>query len=150
VPKTTRWLIDVEGSDGEQTWDMANMTCAALEDIAEMVGFLKDLRVQVKRSGTNRQTRYSIIAVGTQTPPPEEPIDFSQLVDEIKRLCALAGMDSKQEIKLFLTEVEPDLKTKPADVQFRAFYEYIDKETKDLQKPDEPQPEEPTDISSYF
>jgi len=129
---------------------MANLTFSGLEDVAEMVGFLKDLRVQVKRSGTGRQTRYSIIPVGTQTPPPEEPTDFSQLVDKIRSLCALAGMDAKQEINLFLTEVQPELKTKPADVQFRAFYEYIDKETRDLRHVDEPQPKEPTDISSYF
>ncbi len=26
VPVSTRWHVNVEGSDGQQTWDMSNMT----------------------------------------------------------------------------------------------------------------------------
>lgn len=150
VPKSTRWHIQVEGPDGQQTWDMANLTFSALEDVAEMVGTLHNLTVQVKRHGTGRQTRYSIVPTEARPAPTEAPTDFTKLVDEIKRLCALAGMDTKQELKLFLSEVEPDLARAPADKQMRAFYEYIKEETKDTQPVDEPQPEEPADISSYF
>ena len=129
---------------------MSNTTFFGVEDVAAMVGHLAGLRLRVTRHGTGMKTRYSVLPITGEEKAPEEKRNLAWCAGEIKRLCALANMDPKQELKLFLSEVASDLVNADQVTQMQAFYKYIDQETKDLQQPDEPPPDEQEDIGRYF
>ena len=150
VKKTLRWTVLTRYEGEELPWETSNTTFFGVEDVAEMVGGLKDLRLRVTRHGTGMKTRYSVLPItGEQLAPGIEKSPDTYAAD-IKRLCALANMDPKQELKLFLADVAPHLADAALPVQMQRFYFYIDKETKDLQPVDEPPPDEPQDIGRYF
>ncbi|MBA7660478.1 hypothetical protein ES703_68480 [subsurface metagenome] len=129
---------------------MSNTTFFGVEDVAEMVGGLQDLRLRVTRHGTGMKTRYSVLPITGEEERPKKEWSIEWGVAEIERLCALANMDPKQELKLFLTKVAPNMAEAAPVIQMHAFFDYIDKETKDLQHVDEPPPDEPQDIGRYF
>ena len=145
-----RWTVDARHEGEETSWEMSNTTFFGVEDVAEMVGHLEDLRLRVTRHGTGMKTRYSVLPITEEEKAPKKETTADEYASEIKRLCALANMDPKQELKLFLTEVSPQLAEAPPTIQMRAFYDYINAETKNLQQPDEPPPDEPQDIGRYF
>ncbi len=150
LTRTLRWTVLTKCEGEELPWEMSNTTFFGVEDVAEMVGSLKDLRLRVTRHGTGMKTRYSVLPITGEEKAPETTDEMDILARDIRALCKLANMDPKQELKLFLSEIAPDLADKPQIAQMRAFYWYIDKETIDLQEVDEPQPEEPQDIGRYF
>lgn len=150
VKKTLRWTVLTECEGEELPWEMSNTTFFGVEDVAEMVGGLKDLRLRVTRHGTGMKTRYSVLPITGEEKAPETKRDMRWYAAEVKRLCALGKMDPRQELNLFLKEVAPGLAESRPIIQIQAFYEYIDKETKDLQHVDEPPPDEPQDIGRYF
>lgn len=150
VKQSLRWTIDTRYEGEEIPWEMSNQCFFGVEDVATMVGHLKGLSLRVTRYGTGLKTRYSVLPITGEEKAPEEEYTIDWLAAKIKSLCALANMDPKQELKLFLTEIEPGLATTTPYFQMQAFYKYIDKETKDLQQPDEPPPDEPQDIGRYF
>jgi len=115
-----------------------------------MVEHLKDLRLHVTRYGTGLKTRYSVLPITGEEKAPEKKRNLTWYVAEIKRLCALDNMDPKQELKLFLTKVQPQWADADEATQLPEFYRYIDSETQGLQPPNEPPPEEPQDIGRYF
>jgi len=148
--RALRWTVQTKCEGEELPWEMSNTTFFGVEDVAEMVGHLQGLRLRVTRHGTGMKTRYSVLPITGEEKAPEEKRNLAWFAGEIKRLCALANMDPKQELKLFLSEVASDLVNADQVTQMQAFYKYIDQETKDLQQPDEPPPEEPEDIGRYF
>lgn len=150
VKKTLRWTVLTRCEGEELPWETSNTTFFGVEDVAEMVGGLKDLRLRVTRHGTGMKTRYSVLPITGEEKAPAERRDFTWYTDEIKRLCKLANMNPKQELKLFLAEVKPVAINYTRIDQMRAFYDYINEETQDFQKPDEPPPDEPQDIGRYF
>jgi len=150
VRRTKRWEILARCQGEEVPWAMSNTTMYGVEDVAEMAGHLKDLRLRVTRHGTGRKTRYSVLPLIGQEEESETDLPLHWYVDETKRLCALADMDAKQELKRFLTEVSPSSATAKPDVQVRAFYAYIADKTGTERDEDEPPPEEPEDIGHYF
>lgn len=150
VRRTPRWTVLARCEGEEISWRMSNTTFFGVEDVAEMVGGLKNLRLRVTRHGTGKKTRYSVLPITGEEKAPEKKRDIAWYAAEVKRLCALDNMDAKQELNLFLSKVEPkDLHLSPTE-RMRAFYEYIDDETKDLQHVDEPPPDEEQDIGRYF
>jgi len=150
VRKTLRWTVLTLCEHEELPWEMSNTTFFGVEDVAAMVGHLKDLRLRVTRYGTGLKTRYSVLPITGEDKAPKQDPSMAWYASEIKRLCALANMDPKQELKLYLTEVAPDMADADPFVRMQCFYQYIDKETMDLQEPDEPPPDEPQDIGRYF
>lgn len=150
VRKTLRWSVLTLCEGEELPWEMSNTTFFGVEDVAAMVGHLKDLRLRVTRHGTGMKTRYSVLPITGEEETAEIERTTAWYAKEVKRLCTLAKMDAKQELKLFLSEVEPDLAKLPAISQMRAFYVYINETTEDFQAPDEPPPDEPQDIGRYF
>jgi len=148
--RSIRWTVDTKCEGEELPWEMSNTTFFGVEDVAEMVGHLKDLRLRVTRHGTGMKTRYSVLPLTGEETPHEKDVTLAWYVQEIKGLCKLAGMDPKQELKLFLTEIEPGAADYTPLDQMRAFHAYIDAETHDLQHPDEPPPDEEQDIGRYF
>ncbi len=150
VKKSLRWTILTKCEGEELPWEMSNRCFFAVEDVAEMIGHLPGLRLRVTRHGSGLKTRYSVLPITGEEKAPEKEYDPGWYADKIKRLCKLANMDPKQELKLFLTNVAPNLVDAPVLSQMAAFCAYIDEETKDLQPPDEPPPDEPQDIGRYF
>jgi len=150
VKKTLRWTVLTKCEGEELPWEMSNTTFFGVEDVAEMVGGLKDLRLRVTRHGTGMKTRYSVLPITGEEKAPEKKHDIDWYANEVKRLCALGNMDPKQELKLFLTEIARASQLASPIIQMRAFYDYIDQETKDLQHVDEPPPGKPQDIGRYF
>ncbi|GAI91364.1 unnamed protein product, partial [marine sediment metagenome] len=134
--RTPRWTVLVKCENEEQAWEMSNTTFFGVEDSAEMVGGLKDLRLRVTRYGSGLKTRYSVLPITGEEKAPEGERSEGWYAAEIKRLCALANMDPKQELKLFLTKVQPSISEAPPAAQMAAFWEYINQETKDLQHVD--------------
>ena len=150
VRRATRWEVLARYQDEEVPWAMSNQTFYGVEDVAEMTGCLKGLLLRVTRHGTGKTTRYSVLPLIGQKEESETDLPLHWYVDETKRLCALADMDAKQELKRFLTEVSPSSATAKPDVQVRAFYAYIADKTGTGRDEDEPPPEEPRDIGDYF
>lgn len=150
VKKTLRWSVDTRCEGEELPWEMSNTTFFGVEDVAAMVGGLKDLRLRVTRHGTGMKTRYSVLPITGEEKAPEKREDMDWYANEVRRLCDLANMNPKQELKLFLTDVAPVLREAEPLEQMRSFYLYINQETKDLQPPDEPPPDEEQDIGRYF
>jgi len=148
--RSIRWTILTKCEGEEIPWEMSNTTFFGVEDVAEMATYLSGLRLRVTRHGTGLKTRYSVLPITGEEKAPTGRDDADWYANEIKRLCALGNMDPKQELKLFLESVEPGIEADTRDVKMRAFYNYINEETKDLQPPDEPPPDEPQDIGRYF
>ncbi len=150
LKRTIRWSVSAKCEGEELPWEMSNRVFFGVEDVAEMVGGLKDLRLRVTRHGTGMKTRYSVLPISSLEPPPDEEKSMAWLIEEIKRLCALDNRDAKQEYKLFFAEVVPGVTYATPLDKMRTFYNYINEETKDLQPVDEPPPDEPQDIGRYF
>jgi len=150
VKKTLRWTVLTKCEGEELPWETSNTTFFGVEDVAEMVGGLKDLRLRVTRHGTGMKTRYSVLPITGEEKAAEDRPSIDWYAAEIKRLCALANMNPEQELRLFRTEIEPEVVSMTPWAQMHAFHNYIDQETKDLQAPDEPPPDEPQDIGRYF
>ncbi len=148
--KVLRWTILTRYEGEELPWEMSNTTFFGVEDVAEMVSGLKDLHLRVTRYGSGLKTRYSVLPITGEEERPKKEWSLEWGVAEIKRLCALANMDPKQELELFLTEIEPGAAKYTPFERMHAFYAYIYAETLDLQAPDEPPPDEPQDIGRYF
>ena len=145
-----RWTVLVKCENEEIDWEMSNRCFFGVEDVAEMVGHLPGLRLRVTRHGSGLKTRYSVLPITGEETAPEGERSEGWYAAEIKRLCALANMNPEQELRLFRTDVEPAVVSMTPWAQMHAFYNYIDQETKDLQTPDEPPPDEPQDIGRYF
>ena len=150
VKRSIRWTVQTRCEGEEIPWEMSNEVFFGVEDVAEMVGGLKDLRLRVTRHGTGLKTRYSVLPITAQEQAAETEENPAWYAEKVKRLCKLADLNVKQELKLFLTEIEPGLVNAAPLVQMKAFFYYIDKETKEFQKSDEPPPDEPQDIGRYF
>ena len=150
LKRTIRWAILVECEGEELPWKMSNTTFFGVEDVAEMVGHLKDLRLRVTRHGTGVKTRYSVLPIAATDTTSDDEIEAQKLAQEIREMCSIGGLDPGQELKLFLSEIAPKLADKPQIMQMRGFFAYIDNKTEDMREPDEPQPEEPEDIGRYF
>ena len=150
VKRSLRWTIDTKCEGEELPWEMSNQCFFGVEDVASMVGHLKDLRLRVTRYGSGLKTRYSVLPITGEEKAAEKKYDPGYYADKIKHLCELAKMDPKQELKLFLANVAPNLVDAPALTQMAAFYAYIDEETKDFQKAEAQPPDEPQDIGRYF
>jgi len=151
VKKTLRWTVLTECEGEELPWGMSNRTFFGVEDVAEMVGHLPGLRLRVTRHGTGMKTRYSVLpitgemeAAGTESASGSpKGRNMAWYIEETKRLCDLAGMDPKQEYKLFFAVVVPGVTYATALDKLRAFYNYIDKQTKEFQALGEPPPADP-------
>ena len=150
VKKTLRWTVLTKYEGEELPWEMSNTTFFGVEDVAEMVGGLKDLRLRVTRHGTGMRTRYSVLPITGEEKVAKASDKADILARDIRALCKLAGMDPKKELHLFLTEVAPEWAEEPTIDQMHAFYQYIDQETKDVQHVDEPPPDEEQDIGRHF
>lgn len=150
VRRTTRWEVLTRCQGEEVPWAMSNTTMYGVEDVAEMAGHLKDLRLRVTRHGTGRKTRYSVLPLIGQETTPSIEAEEQTLAQDIRDMCAGAGLDAKQELALFLSEVAPELKDAPQLSQIRGFYAYIDEKTGVDRDEDESPPEEPEDIGHYF
>jgi len=150
VKKTLRWSV-LALCDGEELpWEMSNTTFFGVEDVATMVGGLKDLRLRVTRYGTGLKTRYSVLPITGEAAEASTEQEEQKLAQEIREFCSIAGLDPGQELKLFLSEVAPSLAIAKQITQMRAFFAYIDKKTEDMREPDEPPPDEEQDIGRYF
>ena len=150
VRRTKRWEILARCQGEEVPWAMSNTTMYGVEDVAEMAGHLKDLRLRVTRHGTGRKTRYSVLPLIGQESSPSVEAEEQTLAQEIRDMCAGANLDPKQELALFLSEEAPELRNAPQLSQMRGFYAYIADKTGTEQDEDEPPPEEPEDIGHYF
>ncbi len=150
VKKTLRWTVLTLCEGEELPWETSNTTFFGVEDVAEMVGHLKDLRLRVTRHGTGMKTRYSVLPLAVEEPPAGHDLEEQKLAQDIREMCVIAGLNSGQELKLFLSEIAPGLADKPQIMQMRGFFAYIDKKTEDMREPDEPPPDEPQDIGRYF
>ena len=150
VRRTKRWEVPTRCQGEEVPWAMSNTTFYGVEDVAEMVGHLKDLRLRVTRHGTGRKTRYSVLPLIGQETSPSVEAEEQTLAQDIRDMCASAGLDPKQELALFLNEEAPELRNAPQLSQMRGFYAYIDDKTGTEQDEDEAPPEEPQAIGAYF
>jgi len=150
VKKTLRWTVLTKCDGEELPWEMSNTTFFGVEDVASMVGHLKDLRLRVTRHGTGMKTRYSVLPITGEEQLSDRDRGMASLAEKIKRLCALGNMDPRKEFTLFRSEIASDNELSSDGILMQAFYNYIDQETKDLQAPDEPPPDEPQDIGRYF
>jgi len=129
---------------------MANLTFAALEDIAQMVGHLYRLWVRVKRTGTGRQTRYTIIPLAQ---PPEQEVarDAAAQAEYIKTTLEALGKDPKETLAEFLAQAPSHIVHGSPHQQLDAFLEYVDGLEEPI--PSEAEAEEesaPTSAASYF
>ena len=150
VRKAKRWEVLARCQGEEVPWAMSNTTMYGVEDVAEMAGHLKDLRLRVTRHGTGRKTRYSVLPlIGQETTPSIEE-EIQTLARDIRALCVGAGLDPKQELALFLSEEAPELRDAPQLSQMRGFYAYIADKTGAEQDEGEAPPEEPRNIGKYF
>ncbi len=82
--------------DGEQSrWEMALLTWRDLAVIAEMQGTLRGLRLRVHRSGTGRNTRYTLIADGiadeSELPPDVPPEAWKPDAETTQKSGLLSG-----------------------------------------------------------
>lgn len=148
--RTIRWTVLAKYEGEELPWEMSNTTFFGVEDVAEMVGGLAGLRLRVTRHGSGLNTRYSVLPITGEAAVPSTEQEEQKLAQEIREMCLAGGLDAGQELKLFLSEIAPDLADKPQIMQMRGFYAYIDKKTEDMREPDEPPPDEPQDIGRYF
>ena len=145
-----RWCIDVDSASGPQIWEMANLTFASLEEIAEMMGFLQNLTVRVKRSGIGKNTRYTIVPAATQTKPAAAPDEALTLRSEIMTLCAANGIDARAELKVFMSGDDPALAMAPPLVQLKSFLAHIRLMIGTPAKTEEPTPITGSAIYSMF
>ena len=150
VRRTKRWEILARCQGEEVPWAMSNTTMYGVEDVAEMAGHLKDLRLRVTRHGTGRKTRYSVLPLIGQETSPSVEAEEQTLAQDIRDMCAGANLDPKQELALFLSEEAPELRNAPQLSQMRGFYAYIADKTGTEQDEDKPPPEKPEDIGKYF
>jgi len=148
--RALRWTVLTECEGEELPWEMSNTTFFGVEDVAEMVGHLEDLRLRVTRHGTGMKTRYSVLPITEEAPRTNEELEAQRLAQEIREMCSIGGLDPGQELKLFLSEIAPKLADKPQIMQMRGFFAYIDNKTEDMREPDEPPPDEEQDIGRYF
>jgi len=145
-----RWSLDVLYDGKTLTWEMANLTFAALEDIAEMVGHLYRLWVKVKRTGTGRNTRYTIIPLA-EPPPEEKAKDAAAQAEYIKTSLAALDRDPKQTLAEFLAQAPSHIVNGSPQQQMDAFLEYVEVLPGNI--PSEAEAEEastPTSAADYF
>lgn len=147
---TLRWSVDTKCEGEEISWEMSNTTFFGVEDVASMVGHLKDLRLRVTRYGSGLKTRYSVLPITGEEKAAKASDEIELLAAKIRGLCKLAGMNPRKELTLFRSEIASDDDLASDEALMRAFYEYINAETLDLQHVDEPPPDEPQDIGRYF
>lgn len=93
-----RWTVDCLLGGAPVLWEMSNQVFTMLEDVAEATGTLLGLNVKVIRSGTGRQTRYTIVPLGSS--PVEAPSDFdlTGAISYTKTLCTQLGITVKEEL----------------------------------------------------
>lgn len=148
-PKT-RWCLDVDSEAGPQIWELANLTFVALEEVAEMMGYLQGLVVRVKRSGTGKNTRYTIVPSAEATKPAAAPDEPSVILATIRNLCAANGIDPQAELKVFFTNCDPALLKSPQLTQLNAYLAHIRLMIGNPKASDEPTPIAGSDIYSMF
>lgn len=145
-----RWTLETICEGKSLQWSMANLTFALLEDIAEMVGHLYRLWVKVKRTGTGRNTRYTIIPLA-QPPEEEKARDVDAQVQYCQETLKALGKNPKQELEDFLADAPSHIVNGSPQQQLDAFTEYVDslEEPVPSEAGDEPQPG-PASAASYF
>lgn len=145
----TRWSVDVICQDIELTWEMANLTYQDLQAIAQQFGGIHHLRLRVSRRGTGRNTRYTLIPLGSPTAQPQQapatpqtqapaaaptqqqgpPQDLGGQMQYFKDLCAQAGLDPKAQFQAFLQSDGIDYADRTAQEQLPAVIEWLEAKT---------------------
>jgi len=148
-PKT-RWLLEVDAGAGIQTWDMAPQTFSALEEIAIMVGHLKDLTVLVKRTGSGKNTHYTIVPAGPQAKPVPPTDEALTIRSAILNLCGANGIDPQAELKAFMSGADPELAKAPPLDQLKAYLAHIQLMVGAQKPKDEPTPITGASVYSLF
>ena len=127
TPKV-RWSLDVEVDGAQTVWEMSNQVFANLEDIAEMVGFLTDLTVMVKRVGTGMNTTYALVPMVGVQPSVVALNTEAGIAKEIKRLCVILEVDPKEQLARFLTVTSPDHAKQPVADQLKGLLAWLQQE----------------------
>lgn len=145
-----RWSLDVEVEGAQTIWDMSNQVFANIEDIAEMVGYLTDLVLMVKRVGSGMNTTYALVPmVGDKV--AENVLDSPVgLAKEIKRLCAIRDTDPKDELATFLVNISPAHHELPTLDQLKGLLAYLQQLVHDPKTSPDKEPESGPDAASYF
>ncbi len=120
-----RWSLDVIADGKPLVWEMANLTFAALEDAAEMVGYLYRLWVRVKRTGTGINTRYTMMPLA-QPPPEEKAKDMEAQAKYINDALTALGIEPKHFLAEFLLAAPSHIANGSPQQQMDAFLEYVD------------------------
>ncbi len=75
IRPSRRYVVWVQTGNDQLLWEMAMLTWRDLATIAEMQGALRGLHLRVKRTGTGRDTRYTLVPIGLvgESELPDEP-----------------------------------------------------------------------------
>lgn len=154
----TRWSVDVICQDVELVWEMANLTYQDLQAIAQQYGGIHHLSLRVSRRGTGRQTRYTLIPLGTPTqepqagsptPQPQAPApqqgptpqangNLQEMMAYARDLCTVAGKQPKAELHRWLQTDGMEYADRKAKEQLPAWIAWL--ETQYNGHDEEPEP----------
>lgn len=144
---TLRWSVEVECEGEERSWGMSNQVCDQLETIAEMVGRLEGLTVQVKRQGTGLNTRYTIVPLTKAPWQAETHDDLEGQAKYVKTLCQEWGLDPKALMAEFRENLDEELETGSEIEQMAAFCQYVEYQVEVVAQKEK---EQESDIGDYF
>jgi len=129
---------------------MANMTFATLENIAEMVGHLDGLTLRVRRDGSGKNTRYTMVP-STIPLASESPTDQpGEIAARIRQLCDKHSIEPKKELAAFLDNEDPSVRASSALDQLLAFEQHLLMLTATTPDQDQAAAAETNDPSLYF
>jgi len=146
----TRWLVNTSGKDGEKQWEMANSTFGALEDVAEILGFLKGMSITVVRKGSGTDTHYTIVPLDSQVHEQPAATASDDLGKKIKALCAENSTNPAEEARRWLALVDPELRAGNSLLQLEAFYVWLQQQYAPIDMGRDEEPPEEVDLTDMF
>jgi len=108
---------------------MAALVWKQLQAVAQAYGGLANLAVRVSRSGTRRNTRYTIVPLSA-APTVQPTNDLSGQIATVRQYCKLASLDPKKELQEFLDQ-HPEVQGESPDVQLAAFLPVLKEKVSD-------------------